>query len=140
MIGDESALPAIAAACERVPAGVPVVAVLEVADAAEEQPLALPAGVQLTWVHRAGPPGEALVAAVRGAALPAGSVHAFVHGEAGFVRELRRFLRVEREVPREQLSASGYWRLGRTDEGWRAEKAEWNAAVEADEQTVGQVA
>ena len=43
-------------------------------------------------------------------------------------------------MPREQLSASGYWRMGRTDEGWRAEKAEWNAAVEADEQTVGQVA
>ena len=63
-------------------------------------------------------------------------MHAFVHGEAGFVRELRRFLRAEHAVPREQLSASGYWRLGRTDEGWRAEKAAWNAAVEADDGAV----
>src|SRR3712207_8167401 len=102
--------------------------------AAEEQPLPLPAGAELTWVHRSGLPGEALVAAVRGAALPPGSVHAFVHGEAGFVRDLRRYLRVERAVPREQLSASGYWRLGRTDEGWRAEKAEGDAAGAADEQ------
>ena len=60
-------------------------------------------------------------------------MHAFVHGEADMVRELRRLLRVERGVPRERLSASGYWRRGRTDEGWRAEKKEWNDAVEADE-------
>ena len=140
LAGDETALPAIAASLERLPAGATARVFVEVADAAEEQPLPLPAGAELTWVHRSGLPGEALVAAVRGAALPPGSVHAFVHGEAGFVRDLRRYLRVERAVPREQLSASGYWRLGRTDEGWRAEKAEWNAAVEADEQTVGQVA
>jgi NADPH-dependent ferric siderophore reductase len=136
LAGDETALPAIAASLERLPAGPTARVFVEVADAAEEQPLPLPLGVQLTWVHRAGLPGQALVTAVREAELPAGSVHAFVHGEAGFVRELRRFLRAERSVPREQLSASGYWRLGRTDEGWRAEKAEWNAAVEADEQRV----
>ncbi|MGY1681956.1 siderophore-interacting protein [Geodermatophilus sp. SYSU D01176] len=140
LAGDETALPAIAATLERLPAGAAARVFVEVADAAEEQPLPLAPGVELSWVHRAGLPGEALVAAVRGTALPDGSVHAFVHGEAGFVRELRRFLRVERAVPRERLSASGYWRLGRTDEGWRAEKAEWNAAVEADEQSVAHVA
>ena len=140
LAGDETALPAIAASLERLPAGAVARVFVEVADAAEEQPLPSAPGVELTWVHRAGLPGEALVAAVRGAALPAGSLHAFVHGEAGFVRELRRFLRVERSVPRGQLSASGYWRLGRTDEGWRAEKAQWNAAVEADEQAVASVA
>src|SRR5918998_318832 len=134
LAGDETALPAIAASLERLPAGAAARVFVEVADATEEQPLPLPPDVELTWVHRDGLPGQALVAAVRGAELPAGSVHAFVHGEAGFGRELRRFLRVERSVPREQLSASGYWRLGRTDEGWRAEKAEWNAAVEAEEQ------
>jgi hypothetical protein len=29
----------------------------------------------------------------------------------------------------------GYWRIGRTEDRWQAEKPEWNAAVEADEQT-----
>src|SRR5919107_760128 len=52
MVGDESALPAIGAACERVPAGVPVVVVLEVADAAEEQPLRCPGELRVTWLHR----------------------------------------------------------------------------------------
>ena len=60
-------------------------------------------------------------------------MHAFVHGEAGFVKELRRLLRVERGVPREALSISGYWRRGMDDEGWRSTKAGWNARVEAEE-------
>jgi NADPH-dependent ferric siderophore reductase len=97
----------------------------------------MPAGAELTWVHRDGRrPGEALVDAVRELAWPDGQPHAFVHGEAGFVRELRRELLVERGVPRELLSISGYWRMGSDDEGWRAAKAEWNAQVEADAQAV----
>ncbi|MGY1814538.1 siderophore-interacting protein [Blastococcus sp. SYSU D00820] len=136
LVGDESALPAIAASMERLPAGAPALVFVEVEDATEEQDLPVPAGAQLVWVHRDGAPGTALVAAVRGAELPAGAVHAFVHGEAGFVRDLRRWLRVDLGVPREQLSVSGYWRMGRTEDRWQAEKPEWNAAVEADEQGV----
>ena len=65
---------------------------------------------------------------------PAGAVHAFVHGEAGFVKELRALLRVERNVPRERLSISGYWRLGQDDDAWRAAKREWNAQVEREQE------
>jgi hypothetical protein len=32
------------------------------------------------------------------------------------------------------MSVSGYWRLGRTEDRWQAEKREWNAAVDAEEQ------
>ncbi|KIR60620.1 MULTISPECIES: siderophore-interacting protein [Micromonospora] len=136
LVGDESALPAIAAALERLPAGAPARVFLEVADAAEEQPLPSKGDVELTWLHRADRPvGEALVAAVRALDFPPGTVHAFVHGEATFVRELRRLLRVERGVPREWLSISGYWRRGMDDEGWRSTKPDWNRQVEADEAT-----
>ncbi|MFG3423167.1 siderophore-interacting protein [Micromonospora sp. NPDC049460] len=134
LVGDESALPAIAAALERLPADAPAVAFVEVADPAEEQRLASPGAVRLTWLHRGGRPvGEALVAAVRDLEFPPGEVHAFVHGEAAFVKELRRLLRVERGVPRDRLSISGYWRRGMDDEGWRASKPEWNRQVEAEE-------
>ncbi|NEK59168.1 siderophore-interacting protein [Geodermatophilus sabuli] len=136
LAGDETALPAIAASLERLPAGARAQVFVEVADAAEEQPLAVPPGVRLEWVHRSGAPGTALVAAVCAADLPAGSVHVFVHGEAGCVRELRRFLRADRELAREFMSVSGYWRLGRTEDRWQAEKRDWNAAVEAEDQSV----
>ena len=129
LVGDESALPAVAAALPRVPDGAARLVLVEVADATEEQDLP---GV--TWVHRGSQPvGAALTAAVLAADLPDGVPHAFVHGEAGFVRELRRFLRARLDVPRERLSVSGYWRLGRTEDRWQAEKPEWNAAVESDE-------
>jgi len=141
LVGDESALPAIAATVEALPASASAVVIVEVAGPAEEQPVVTPADVELTWVHRGDPtedpdrdPGsDPLLAAVRAATERGGDVDAFVHGEADMVRAVRRHLRVERGVPRGRLSASGYWRRGRTDEGWRQEKEDWKAAVEADE-------
>ena len=140
LIGDECALPAIATGLERMPTLIPAYAFIEVADKDEEQPLPTPADLSVVWVHRdeaPAPAGEALVAAVRAAWLPEGTAQAFLHGEAGMVRTLRHHLRVERGVDRELMSVSGYWRRGAPDEGWRAEKAEWNRAVEADEAAFG---
>ncbi|MFE0649945.1 siderophore-interacting protein [Streptomyces sp. NPDC059534] len=135
LVGDESALPAIAVALERLPAGARVHAFVEISDAAEEQKFATAAGVDVTWLHRGDrPAGEALVEAVRSLDFPAGDVHAFVHGEAGFVKDLRRHLRLDRGVTRERLSISGYWRLGKSDEAWRAIKREWNEQVEREQE------
>ncbi|MFI9272195.1 siderophore-interacting protein [Kitasatospora sp. NPDC052896] len=135
LAGDESALPAIAAALERMPADAVVHAFVEIADAAEEQKIVSPAGVEVNWLHRGERPvGEALIEAVGALDFPTGTVSAFVHGEAGFVKELRRRLRMEHGIPRERLSISGYWRFGQSDEAWRATKREWNAQVEAEQE------
>ncbi|OZM74286.1 NADPH-dependent ferric siderophore reductase [Amycolatopsis antarctica] len=131
LVGDESALPAIAVALEAMPAGAPVQVFVEVEDAAEEQPLATEADARIHWVHRSS--GADLVAAVREPGVPAGTVQAFVHGEAGFVRELRRYLLTECGVRKDLLSISGYWRRGKDDEAWRAEKAAEKAAESAAE-------
>lgn len=133
MAGDESALPAIAASLEAVPAGTPVVAVVEVADAAEEQPLTSPGDLTLVWVHRGQPDPDLLLRTLSGLDLPAGAPHAFLHGEADSVRVVRRWARTDLGVPRELLSASGYWRRGRSEDGWRSEKKDWNATVESDD-------
>ncbi len=77
--------------------------------------------------------GSLLVPALKEWTFPEGDLQAFVHGEAGMVRELRRLLRVDLGVPKERLSISGYWRLGRNEDGWQASKAEWNQSVEAEE-------
>ncbi|WP_274556301.1 siderophore-interacting protein [Streptomyces spiramyceticus] len=135
LVGDESALPAIAASVERMPAGALVHAFVEVAGPEEEQKTVTPDGVAITWLHRGDRPvGEALIAAVRGLEFPAGDVHAFVHGEAGFVKDLRRHLRMDRGIARERLSISGYWRLGQDDDAWRAVKREWNEQVEREQE------
>ncbi|WP_432494629.1 siderophore-interacting protein [Kineococcus gypseus] len=133
LVGDASALPAIAASLERLPAGALAVAVVQVHDAAEEQPLACPGELRLHWQHRAEPDPEGLLELLRSLELPAGAPHAFLHGEADGVRAVRRWARTELGVPRELLSASGYWRRGRTEDGWRAEKPQWAAAVDSDD-------
>lgn len=134
LVGDESALPAIAASLERLPSGAPAKVFVEVDGPADELPLISRGEVELYWLHRAARPvGEVLVDAVRTLDFPPGAVHAFVHGEATFVKELRRLLRVERGVPREMCSISGYWRRGMDDESWRACKPEWRRQAEAEE-------
>ncbi|MGW1890874.1 siderophore-interacting protein [Streptomyces sp. NPDC002004] len=134
LAGDESALPAIAAALEALPDGATAHAFVEVAGPEEEVKVDSPA--EIVWLHRGDRPvGEALIRSVRALDFPAGRVHAFVHGEAGFVKELRRYLRIERDIPREHMSISGYWRLGHNEDGWQASKREWNAQVEAEQET-----
>jgi NADPH-dependent ferric siderophore reductase len=135
MVGDDAALPAIAVSLQRIPAGVPVFVVLEVDGPEHHQPLESPGDLHVTWVHRSAGPGEdpsLQLDAVAALSLPEGQGQAFVHGEATTVRAVRRHLVIDRGMPVESLSATGYWKLRRTDEEWRAEKREWIAGAEAD--------
>lgn len=135
LAGDESTLPAIAASLPRIPVGVPVHAFVEIAGPQEEQDLDAPDGVEVQWLHRGDRPvGALLVEAVTALEIPTGTGHIFVHGEAGMVKTLRRLLRVERGLPMESLSISGYWRAGHDEDGWQAGKQTWNSQVEAEEQ------
>jgi NADPH-dependent ferric siderophore reductase len=127
MVGDDSALPAIVAALAKVPSGVPVHAFVEVDGPAEQQVLDTPGDLRLTWVHRN--TGGDLVDTVRAFEWPTGQVHAFVHGEAGAVKLLRRHLLDERGLSTDALSISGYWRRGFDDESYREAK---RAEAESD--------
>jgi NADPH-dependent ferric siderophore reductase len=135
LAGDASVLPAIGASLERMPAGVPVFVLAEVDGPEEVLDLPTDADLRLRWLHRAEVPGEEpqlLADAVRALDLPPGDGQAFVHGEASSVRALRRHLLVERQFPAANLSVSGYWKLRRTEEGWREDKAEWQRLAAAD--------
>lgn len=139
LVGDASALPAIAVALEQLPATALGHVVVEVHDVRDEIALSVPPAVSLTYVHQGdGIPGARLVDTVRALPWVDGDLQAFVHGEAGAVKELRRYLRTERGMTMDRLSISGYWRLGVDDEGWRAAKRDWNVAIEQSEAaTVG---
>ncbi|MBV9313126.1 MAG: siderophore-interacting protein, partial [Pseudonocardia sp.] len=125
MIGDETALPAIAASLTRVPAGALVHAAIEVWEPSDRQNLACPGEPRLEWFYRSERPEleTALVDYVQTLRFPPGRVHAFVHGEANAVKQIRRHLLHERGLLAEQLSISGYWRRGYDDEAYRGAKA-----------------
>lgn len=119
LIGDESALPAITAALEAMPPGA-TVKVLALVDSPDHQ-VDLPGGSDTQWIHRP----DTLLAHLESMQWPPGRVHAFVHGEAEEVmKQLRPHLLRVCGVPRADLSISGYWRRGRTEEGFRAWKSE----------------
>jgi len=105
LIGDEAALPAIGAALEQLPDTAEVTAIV-----GSDEPQDLPHDV--IWVSP-----ENVVATVKDLTLPAGRGHAFVHGEASMVKELRALVK---DVA--QLSISGYWRRGLHEDAFQAEK------------------
>jgi NADPH-dependent ferric siderophore reductase len=134
MVGDESALPAIAASLERVRPGVPALVVAVVDDPAHELGLDCPGDLKLSWVHRDAVPHDrdALLNAVGSIEFPGGTPDVFVHGEAAEVRAVRRHLLSDRGIPRAGTSISPYWRRTMTDEAWREVKAAWLAEQELE--------
>lgn len=134
LVGDEAALPAIRQALETLPSDAAGHVVVEVDSAAHEQELATPSEMSVTWLHRTSPASVGLVDAVRALPWLPGRVHAFVHGEAQAVMHgIRPYLLKERGMPRDDVSISGYWRSGRTEESFREWKAEL-AATEGGQQ------
>jgi NADPH-dependent ferric siderophore reductase len=133
LAGDESALPAIAAALEQIRSGVPVLAFLVVDAPGHEIELDCPGDLRVDWVYRESSPGvDAVVAPIARAVFPAGTPDVFVHGEAAEVRAVRRHLLTERGIARDGTSISPYWRRGMDDEAWREVKREWVAEVARD--------
>jgi NADPH-dependent ferric siderophore reductase len=134
LVGDESALPAIAASLETIPPGRRAVVRLLCDGPDHEVELPCSGQLDLAWLHRTGGPGdpELLAAAVADLSFPDGRVHAFVHGEADEIRAIRRHLLVERGLSRADMSCSPYWRREMTDEAWRRVKRDFVAAMETD--------
>ena len=113
--GDETALPGIAAMIESLPAGEHAIAFIEVAGPGEEQPIETAARLDLTWLHRAGPPRApslGLMQALTTFPLPPGVGQACVIGETSTVRAQRQGL-IARGLAKDQICAEGYWRPGR---------------------------
>ena len=112
LVGDETALPAIARRIEEVPAGTPVTAIVSIPTAADEQAFDHRADLDITWIHRDREDPDALLRAVQSADWRSGQVYAWAAGEASTLRPIRRWLRDDRQVDRGHLDIAGYWRAG----------------------------
>lgn len=136
LVGDETALPAIGAIIEQLPPGARASVYVELADRADRQAFETRGAVEIHWVLRGSRPlGEALLEALRGAAFPGGTPYAWVSGEAGVVKSVRRHLVREREVGKRLICFTGYWRQGMSEEaaGREAVRAAEAGEVPSDE-------
>lgn len=115
MVGDETMLPAIGRQIEELPAGMKLLAFVEVDGPEAEQEFATAGDVELHWVHRHGAApgtGTALLDAIRAAEFPTGEFFTWGGGEAGQLKTIRRYLLDERGVRRELASFTGHWKRG----------------------------
>ncbi|UOR01786.1 siderophore-interacting protein [Leucobacter allii] len=129
LLGDDSAIPAIAAALEAMPAEATGLALIEVDGAEDEIALTHPSGIELRWLHRRTAAGDAvhgtvLLAAARALPRPETVPEVFAHGERAAMQGLRVLLHDEWGIARRALSLSAYWALGRAEDGFQAEKRE----------------
>lgn len=110
LIGDETALPAIGALLAQLPPTADVTAVIEIADAAEEQNLP---GVH--WIHRDGRPAGAsdvLLSHVRSVTPRDGDTAVWAAGERAVMQQLRTCFLGEFGLDRRRVRTTAYWRHG----------------------------
>ncbi len=152
LAGDETAAPALCSVLDALPRAARGVALIEVPEAGQVQPVAAPDGVDVRWLVRS--PGQGvgslLLPAVREQAVAwvaesegcaagapatrgaepedvnvdevtlweapvdnASDDYAWIAGEAGVIKEIRRHLVRDLGVDRTRIAFMGYWRQGR---------------------------
>ncbi|GGL70931.1 siderophore-interacting protein [Streptomyces fumigatiscleroticus] len=124
--GDETAVPAVSAIVESLPAGTRARVWLEVPHAGDVQDLMTLADAEITWLVRGSGPGRAAsplaLDTLRTAELPrCERPYVWIAGESGRVKELRRHFVGERGVDRRRVTFVGYWRQGLCEEELRAQ-------------------
>lgn len=118
LVADATGLPAAARLLENSPSGVRTRVVLEVEGSEHEQPLTVPPGTEVRWVHAGNGHGPSMVEEiVRSAALPTEPGYVWVAGETRTLRGVRRYLRHELKLPSSAYKVVGYWT--ENAEAWR---------------------
>ena len=140
---DASALPAVAAIAEQLPAGSTGLVVVEVPQPGDRQDFPCPPGIEVQWLLPTTGHGDALVDATVEAAAglsgtPAGpgpdpgpvdpdllwevpqpdpdsALYIWLAGEAGTVTRIRRRLVQDLDIDRKTVAFLGYWREGRAE-------------------------
>ncbi|MDF9905340.1 UNVERIFIED_ORG: NADPH-dependent ferric siderophore reductase [Pseudomonas reinekei] len=110
LIGDETALPAIARRLESLAANRRALVIVEVENGKEQQVLESAAEVNVIWVLREGGKDN-LLTTVRQIQVPVGSLYAWVATESKVSRQIRRVLLDEHGLDEQFVKAVGYWRL-----------------------------
>lgn len=115
LIGDETALPAIARRLEELPAEAQAIVLLEVPEAVNEVPLNTKAQLNVQWLHRKGTaPGASMLLPEAAAklVLPAGEGYVWAAAESAVARAVRDVMVGQHQVGKRRIRASSYWKRG----------------------------
>ncbi|AAW87893.1 vulnibactin utilization protein ViuB [Aliivibrio fischeri ES114] len=122
LVADMTALPALSAKLEALPTTAIGYAVIEINHSSDKQDLAKPQGIELVWVIKSDEKG--LTDTVRSQEWKAGRVAVWSACEFNNMRALRTYFRNEKEVDKDDLYISSYWKEGCTEDGHKVAKHE----------------
>ena len=108
LLGDETALPAIARRLAELPASAVATVRIQLGNPADQRTLASAAQVDLQWV-------SALPAAVEALALPPGAGFVWAAGEHSDMAAVRRVVLAKPGVDPKRMRISAYWKRGAAD-------------------------
>jgi NADPH-dependent ferric siderophore reductase len=115
LIGDETALPAIGRRVEELRPDVPVITLVTVNDAAEQQEFVTRAAWTPQWLYRGGQAFDdvgLIEAALSTLALPPGEGYIWIAAQTSVARAVRRYVTERLGHPKAWLKSSGYWTEG----------------------------
>ncbi|CAM3505917.1 Vibriobactin utilization protein ViuB [Vibrio aerogenes CECT 7868] len=119
-VADMTALPAMSVKLKQLPDDAAGYAVVEVNSREDIQSLSAPAQIEIDWVIAS--EQEPLAQAVRAKPWPQGRVSVWCACEFETMRNLRQYFRNEREVERDCIYISSYWKNGVTEDGHKVLK------------------
>ncbi|WP_439588088.1 siderophore-interacting protein [Hydrogenophaga sp.] len=110
LVGDESAVPAIARRLEELPETAQAITVIETGDAADRRTFSSRARLQTHWIETGAT--DALAKAVAALKLPTGEGFAWAAGEAASIAAVRQALVEGHGLDKSRVRASAYWKRG----------------------------
>ena len=108
LVGDETAIPAIARRLEELPPQARVMVLVQTDDPADQRLFNRSPQTSVQWLGSS----EQLISAVRALTLPPGEGYAWCAGEARVVAQLRNLLVAEKGHDRHAIRAAAYWKQG----------------------------
>ncbi|GIC75741.1 siderophore-interacting protein [Moritella sp. F3] len=127
LVADMTALPALAAQLNKLPATAEGYAVIEINHTDDKQTLIKPDGIEVVWVLANSTETE-LASQVQALAWLSGDVSVWCACEFSTMRALRQYFRNEKAVDKDNLYISSYWKAGCTEDGHKIAKRNDNEA------------
>jgi NADPH-dependent ferric siderophore reductase len=121
LVADMTSLPALSAKLRTLPETAVGHAVVQINSAEDKQTLDGPQGIKVTWLIE-DTTSESLSQTVRNTEWLEGQVSVWTACEFESMRELRQYFRSEKEVPKENIYISSYWKRGVTEDGHKVLK------------------
>ncbi|MBU2871883.1 siderophore-interacting protein [Colwellia sp. E2M01] len=118
MVADMTALPALSAKIRQLPTEAKGYAVIQVTEKVDVQQIDVPENIQVIWITNQ----ESLATKVKALIWLSGTVSIWTACEFDAMRELRSYFQNDKQVDREHIYISSYWKNGVTEDGHKVLK------------------